>query len=334
MDGHIVILDGYTINPGDHSWDPILEQGPTEVYDRSTREQAVQRARKADIVVTSKVEVDQEFLDQLPDLRFVALLATGYNQVDLQATAGRGIPVANVPGYSSPAVAQFAVGLLLTLCHRFEHHDAAVRDGEWTRRNDFCFWETPQRELDGRTLGIIGFGSIGRRVGRIASALGMRVLAFNPGPKPRPDYAPFDFADLHDLLSASDAVTLHCPLTEENHGMADADFFARMKPGAFFLNTARGGLVREPALIHALASGHLAGAALDVVVHEPLPPDDPLLAAPNLIVTPHMAWATLESRIRLVLEVAENIRAFRQGRPRNLVNQDLLPPDSPFSSKP
>ncbi|MFP4072294.1 MAG: D-2-hydroxyacid dehydrogenase [Desulfovibrionales bacterium] len=316
----IVILDGYTINPGDNPWDPVAELGELVVYDRTPAREVISRAREADILLTSKVELDEQVLSALPRLKFVSLLATGYNHIDTEAAGRLGIPVSNVPAYSTPSVAQFTMALLLGLCHRVELHDRAVHQGEWAAQEDFCFWKTTQIELDGKTFGIVGFGDIGQKVGELAHALGMNVLAYNPRPKNRPKYDPFAFADIEELFARSDVVSLHCPLTHDNEQFVDSALLDLMKPSAFLLNTARGGLIREYDLVRALKQGIIAGAALDVVAREPLPEESPLLTAPNLLITPHMAWGSLAARSRLTRQTASNIQAFLEGSPINLVN--------------
>ncbi len=249
------------------------------------------------------------------------MLATGYNVVDVGAARRRGIAVTNVPEYGTDSVAQHVFALLLELCHRVGQHDAAVKAGEWTASPDFCFWKAPLIELAGLTMGIVGFGRIGRRVGELAHAFGMRVLASGGARRASPSYEPFAWRDIPDLFAQSDVITLHCPLTAENAGFVDAELLARVRPGAFLLNTARGGLVDEAALAAALRSGPLGGAAVDVVSREPIAADNPLLAAPRCLITPHMAWGSLAARRRLMATAVENVRAFLAGRPVNLVSR-------------
>jgi glycerate dehydrogenase len=316
----ITILDGYTINPGDNPWDPVAALGDLTVFERTGPDQVLERSRDADVILCTKVIFTREILEGLPDLRLLALLATGYNHVDVRAAGELGIPVVNAPGYSTPSVAQFTFALLLALSHRVELHDAAVQGGEWSLNPDFCFWKTPQTELEGRVMGIVGYGDIGGRVGRLAHAFGMGVLAHAPRPKPLPDYSPFSFVSLEELFARSDVVSLHCPLTPENHGFVDQRLLGLMKREAVLLNTARGPLVNARDLADAVREGRIAGAGLDVAPVEPIPPDSPLLGVPNLILTPHIAWASLAARRRLVLQVAENVRAFLHGAPINVVN--------------
>ncbi len=322
----IVVLDGYTLNPGDNPWTELEGIGELTVYDRTPAAQVVERARPAEILLTNKALVTREFIDQLPLLRYIGVLATGHNNVDGRAAAARGIPVTNVPEYGTRSVAQFVFALLLELCHRVGHHDQAVHQGEWARRADVCFWDGSLVELAGKTMAVVGFGRIGRRVGELAHAFGMGVLAVDPrqgspeGAYPAPAYAPFRWASLPEACAQADVVSLNCALTENNRGLVDAALLARLKPSAFLINAARGPLVDEAALAAALNAGALAGAALDVVAEEPIRPDNPLLAARNCLLTPHIAWATLEARRRLMHETAENLRAFLAGDVRNRVN--------------
>lgn len=291
----IVILDGLSLNPGDLSWDSIGALGDLTVYDRTTgQENVIRRIGDAQIVVPNKVPITEAVLDACPQIRCICVTATGYNIVDCDAAQARGIPVCNVPGYGTAAVSQFTIGLLLELCHRIGHHDQAVHDGRWCECPTFCFWDTPQLELCGKTMGIIGFGSIGRAVGRIAKALGMNVLAYNPSTCPEGAEIA-TYVDLDTLLAQSDVVSLHCPLFPATAGIINPITIAKMKDGAILLNTARGQLVDEVALANALRSGKLRGAAVDVVAQEPMDPANPLLTAPNCIITPHMAWSQGEA---------------------------------------
>ncbi len=316
----IVVLDGYTLNPGDNPWTELEAFGELAVYDRTPGDQTLERAREADIVLTNKTPLSAETLAQLPRLKFVAVLATGYNVVDVAAARERGIPVANVPTYGTDSVAQFVFALLLEMCHHVAHHNARVKDGEWTRRHDFCFWDTPLIELAGRTMGVIGFGRIGRRVGELAHAFGMRVLAYDTQTGAPPDYQPFAFRELREVFAEADVVSLHTPLTAENTGFVNADMLGLMKKGARLINTARGPLIDEQDLADALRHGRLAGAAVDVVSSEPIRGDNPLLTAPNCLLTPHIAWATLAARRRLMKITVENVAAFVRGEPINIVN--------------
>lgn len=305
----IVVLDGYTLNPGDNPWDEVARLGDLTVYERTPAEHIVLRARDTDVILTNKTPLTAATLAQLPALRFISVLATGYNIVDTEAARRRGIPVANVPEYGTDSVAQHVFALLLELCHHVGSHDRAVKSGEWTRSPDFCFWKGPPLELAGLTMGIIGFGRIGRRVGELAQAFGMRVIT-----------AGREMPDIRKVFSAADVVSLHCPLTSENAGFVNRELLQRMKPSAFFINTARGGLLDERALADALNAGVLAGAAVDVVAVEPMLADNPLLTARNCIITPHIAWASLAARRRLMATTVQNVEAFLAGRPINVVN--------------
>jgi len=315
----IVVLDGYTLNPGDNPWDEIAELGELTVYERTPPELVRERARDADIVLTNKTRLSAATLSELPRLKFISVLATGYDVVDVQAARERGILVANVPEYSTHSVAQHTFALLLELCNRVGQHDAAVRAGEWQRCADFSFWLQSPRELHGLIFGIVGLGRIGRRVAEIALAFGMKVCATGPR-EPRPLPATIEWTNLADLAGKADVVSLHCPLTPENEGFVNREFLSRMKPTAFLINTARGRLVDEHALADALRSGSIAGAAVDVIREEPMPANHPLLTTPNCIITPHMAWASLAARRRLMQTTAANIRAFLDGKPINLVS--------------
>ena len=316
----IVVLDGYTMNPGDNPWSPLEEFGEVQIFERSAPDEVIPRAMDAEIIVTNKIEITRERLDALPRLQFVSVTATGVNVVDLEATRERGVPVSNVPEYGSRTVAQFVMAQLLHLCHRVPLHDNLIREGQWAQRQDFSFWESPQRELVGKTLGVVGFGRIGQEVGKLAHAFGMKVLATTGTRRPTVDYSPFEYVSLDQLAPRSDVVSLHCPLTDTNHQMVNGSFLAAMKPSAFLINTARGALIHEEDLSAALEQGQIAGAALDVVSTEPIAPQNPLLKAPNCLLTPHMAWAAQESRARLMRSPAETIRAFLAGAPTNGVN--------------
>ena len=316
----IVSLDGEALNPGDLSWECFRPFGDITVYPRTaTAAEVIQRLQGVDIVLLNKVPITEEILAACPDIKLICVLATGYNVVDCTAAAKRGIPVCNVPAYSTNAVAQFTFALLLELCNRVGHHDTAVHQGRWSSCPNFCFWDTPQMELAGKTMGIIGFGQIGRAVGRIARAMGMEVLAYNRS-RCAEGEAIGTYTTLEDLLSRSDIVSLHLPLTAENACMVNEAFLNQMKEGAILLNTARGGLIDEGALNRALTQGKLRGAAADVVTAEPIPADSPLLTAPNMILTPHMAWAPLETRQRIMDITVDSIRGWLTGNPVNQVN--------------
>ena len=315
----IVVLDGYTLNPGDQSWDALKALGECVVYDRTPPADVVARAGGAEIVLTNKTVLDRAAIAALPRLRFIGVLATGFNIVDTAAARERGIPVTNVPEYGTKSVAQAVFALLLELCHHAGAHSAAVRAGRWTASPDFSFWDSPLVELDGLTLGVAGLGRIGKTVAAIGQAFGMRVLAYDPWQKEAPAGIAMT-PDLDRLFRESDVLTVHCPLTPENRGMVNAARLALMKSSAFLVNTSRGPLVVEKDLADALNAGRLAGAGLDVLAVEPPPASNPLLTAKNCIITPHIAWATLAARRRLMATVAQNVRAFLAGKPTNVVN--------------
>jgi glycerate dehydrogenase len=316
----IVILDGYTINPGDNSWSPVEALGNCIIYDRTPPELVIERARDADIILTSKCKLDTHILEELPRLKYISMLATGYNNVDVLAAGKRGIPVSNVPAYSTESVVQTTFALLLELATAVGVHDTAVKAGEWVRCPDHSFWKTSILELDGLTLGIVGYGTIGRAVARVGAAFGMRVSAYAPRIPKDPGPTPVRFVSLDDLFSTADIVTLNCPQTSDNAGFVNSGLLAVMKSTALLINVARGGLVNETDLAMALLNGTIAGAGLDVVAHEPMLSDNPLLGVPNCIFTPHIAWASLAARKRLMAIVTSNIISFLQGSPVNLVN--------------
>lgn len=318
----IVVLDGYTLNPGDTPWDAVAELGDLTVYDRSSEKEVLERSWDADILVTNKTWISREVIEQLPRLKFISVLATGYNVVDTAAAAEKGIPVSNVPEYSTDSVAQFVVALVLEHCHRIGYHSDRVQGGAWTAASDFCFWDSPLIELAGKTMGVVGFGRIGRRTGALAHALGMNVIAASPRHGEDPAYKPFKWVSIDALFRESDVVSLHCPQTKDNVGFVDGSLLSTMKPTALLVNTARGPLVNEKDLADALNEGRLAGAAVDVATVEPIHADSPLLGASNCIITPHIAWATCEARQRLMQATADNIRAFQTGVPIHVVNTE------------
>lgn len=318
----IVILDGYTENPGDLSWDALAALGELTVYDRSSRtdqQEAIDRIGDAEIVITNKTPITRAVLDACPSVRFIGVLATGYNVVDTACARERGIPVSNVPAYGTAAVGQFTIALLLEICHHVAHHSETVFAGKWEHCPDFCYWDYPLIELDGKTMGIIGFGRIGQATGRIARALGMRVLATGSRPCPEGE-AIAEYTDLDTLLANSDVIALHCPLFPETAGIINRETIAKMKDGVILLNSARGGLVVEQDLADALNSGKVAAAGLDVVSTEPIQGDSPLLKAKNCIITPHIAWGSKESRQRIMDCTVKNVQAFLAGKPVNTVN--------------
>ncbi len=312
----IVITDGFAVNPGDLSWDIFRQFGQVEIYKDTPNELAAERIGDADIAIINKTVIDEALLQRCPNLKLICVAATGYNVVDCQATKKRNIPVCNVPGYGTAAVAQFTFSLLLELCNRVGLHDQLVHEGQWGQRGGFCFWDTPQMELAGKTLGIIGFGTIGQAVGKIAEAFGMEVLAYNRSHT----VEGANYVSLEQLLEKSDVITLHCPYTPETHQVINKDTLAQMKDGAILLNTARGGVINEEAVAEALQSGKLRGAAVDVVTTEPILESNPLYTAPNCIITPHMAWAPKESRQRIIDSMVKSIQGWLSGTPVHVVN--------------
>ena len=319
----LVILDGYTENPGDLSWDGLRELAEVTVYDRTSLTdpaQTIARIADAEIVLTNKTPLPRAVFEACPNIKMVGVLATGYNVVDIACARERGIPVCNVPAYGTASVSQYAIALLLEACHHIGHHSDAVHAGRWASCPDWCFWDYPLIELEHKTIGIIGFGRIGQAEGRIARAMGMRVLAHDVYPNDA-GRAIGEYVDLDTLLRESDVVSLHCNLTPENTGLINKTNIAKMKDGAILINNARGQLIVEQDVADALNSGKLAAAGLDVVYTEPIRPDNPLLTAKNCIITPHISWAPKESRQRIMDVTAENIRAFLAGTPQNVVNR-------------
>ena len=316
----IVVLDGYCLNPGDLSWAGLEKLGVLEVHDRTPAELALARSTGADIVFTNKTLLPREVLGRLPGLRYIGVLATGYNIVDVKAARDHGITVTNIPTYGTASVAQFAFALLLELCHNVKLHSDAVRAGDWSRSADWSFWKSPLVELAGKTMGVVGFGRIGRQTARIADAMGMRVIANDAVEINPPAYDGFRWAKVEELLAESDVVSLHCPLFPETQGLMNAQRLRLMKPSAFLLNTSRGPLVADQDLADALNLGVIAGAGLDVLSVEPPLETNPLLSAKNCLVTPHIAWATREARSRLMDAAVRNLEAFLDGRPQNVVN--------------
>lgn len=316
----IVVLDGFTLNPGDNPWTGVEAQGEFTVYDRTSADQILERSAGADILLTNKTPLSAETIAQLPDLKFISVLATGFNVVDVAAARERNIPVSNVPIYGTDSVAQFVFALLLELSHNVALHSSLVKEGAWTAQPDFCFWRTPLIELKGKTMGIVGFGRIGRRTAEVAAAFGMKVIAHDLYQGQTPDHDGFEWVEIEDLFKRSDVVSLHCPLTPENTGFVNAALLKTMKPTSFLINTSRGPLVAEADLADVLNAGTLAGAAVDVVSSEPIQPDNPLLTAKNCLITPHIAWATLEARSRLMQTTVENVAGFIAGHPVNVVN--------------
>jgi glycerate dehydrogenase len=317
----IVVLDGRTLAADGNSWAALQPLGEIMVYDRSSVEEVLARARCATVLITNKAPIPAAVFDQAPDLRFIAVSATGFDCVDIAAAGRRSIPVANVPEYGTDSVAQLTFALLLELSHHVGLHAHAVRAGEWSRSPEFCFWKTPLVELAGKVMGVVGFGRIGRRVGELAHAFGMGVLAHSRSQKTPPGYQPFAWAELDELFQRADVISLHCPLTNQTQGLVNARRLGLVKPGAWLINTARGGLVVEEDLADALNRGRLGGAAGDVVSREPILPENPLLTARNCLITPHIAWATREARQRLLDATVENVANFLAGKLTNVVNR-------------
>ncbi len=317
----IVVLDGHTENPGDLSWDGLAALGELTVYDRTPADLVVSRIGDAEIVYTNKTPLTRQTLSACPALKFIGVLATGYNIVDIEAARERGIVVTNVPTYGTAAVAQFAIAMLLEICHHYAHHSEAVHAGRWENSPDWCFWDYPLIELAGKTMGIIGYGRIGQATGRIARAMGMRILAFDAHPDPSLESEDCRYVELDELLANSDVIALHCPLFPETEGIINKDTIAKMKDGVILLNNSRGQLIVERDLADALNSGKVYAAGLDVVSTEPIRADNPLLRAKNCFISPHISWATKESRSRLMAIAVENLRSYLAGTPINVVNR-------------
>ncbi|MFY9500995.1 MAG: D-2-hydroxyacid dehydrogenase [bacterium] len=321
----IVVLDGYTLNPGDLSWEGFERFGDLTVYDRtcydgSREDLVIERAREAEVVLTNKTILSRKVIESLPQLKYIGVLATGYNVVDIEAARERGIVVTNVPTYGTEAVAQMAIALLLEMCHHVGAHSESVKKGEWASNPDWCYWKYPLIELAGKTMGIIGYGRIGQATGRIAQALGMKVLAYDKYVNKDLESDTMRYVELDELLAQADVIALHCLLTEETEGIINKDTIAKMKDGVMIVNNSRGQLMVEEDLAAALNSGKVAGAALDVVSTEPIRMDNPLLKAKNCIITPHISWAPREARQRLMDIAVENLAQFLAGSPINVVN--------------
>ena len=315
----IVVLDGYTENPGDLSWDGFRELGELTVYDRTGKKDVVSRIGDAEAVILNKTPVSRETLDACPNVKYIGVLATGYNVVDIEAAAEKGIVVSNIPTYGTDSVAQFAIAMLLEICHHVAHHSDAVHEGRWESNPDWCFWDYPLIELAGKTMGVIGFGRIGQATGKLAKALGMEVLAYDSFPNDSGKEIA-KYVDLDTLLGGSDVIALHCPLFPETERIVNKETIAKMKDGVIILNNSRGPLVAEQDLADALNSGKVYAAGLDVVSTEPIRGDNPLLKAKNCIITPHISWAPKESRARLMDIAVEDLKAFAAGKPINVVN--------------
>ena len=317
----LTVIDGYTTNPGDLSWEQYEKFGELRVFDHYTgdEEEVIRRIGDAEIVIANKSKVTRRVIDACPNIRFIAVQATGYDPIDYVYAREKGIPVSNVPAYGTDSVAQFAIALLLEICGHAGHHDQAVHQGKWAACGDWCFWDYPMIELSGKTMGIIGFGRIGQTVGRIASALGMKVLAYNRS-RSESGAKIAQYVELDELLERADVISLHCPAFPETVGIINRDTIAKMKDGVILINNSRGALVVEQDLAEALNSGKVAAAALDVVSSEPIREDNPLLRAKNCLITPHISWAPKESRQRIMDCTEENIRCFLAGKPQNVVN--------------
>lgn len=316
----IVVLDGFTLNPGDLSWEGLEKLGDVTVYDRTPADQVVERATDADIVFTNKTPIGEDALANLPTLKFIGVLATGYNIVNIDAAKKNGVIVSNVPGYGTPSVVQLTFALLLELTLHVQRHSDSVRDGKWSRSADFCFWDYPLIELSGKTMGIIGFGSIGEEVADVATAFGMNIIGSKRHHTDQSHRKNFRWAETPELLQQSDVVSIHTPLVPETHGLINKENLALMKPSAFLLNTSRGPIVVDQDLADALNEGVIAGAGIDVLSKEPPLADNPLFTAKNCLITPHIAWATKEARARLMDITVSNLSAFISGHPVNLVN--------------
>ncbi len=318
----IVVLDGYCENPGDLSWAPLEQFGEVVVYDRTpdTKEAVVERLKDADILVGNKNNITGEIMDACPNLKYIAVQATGYNVIDVAAAKERGIPVSNVPTYGTMAVAQHTMALLLEITNLVGHHNDRVHAGRWAEGPDWCFWDSPLMELDGKTMGIIGFGKIGQQTAKMAKAFGMNILA--TGSRPNDEgRAIGEYVEMDELLAKSDVISLHCPLFPNTKGIICKENIDKMKDGVIILNSSRGPLIVEEDLAEALRSGKVKAAAVDVVSSEPMTNDNPLLTAPNCIITPHIAWAPKEARQRIMDTTAKNIEAFLSGNPINVVNK-------------
>ncbi len=319
----IVILDGYTANPGDLSWEALASQGELTVYERTPYgdpEEILRRIGEAEAVFTNKTPLSAEVIEKAPALRFIGVLATGYNVVDIAACRAKGIVVSNIPSYSTDSVAQLTIALLLEVCHHVGEHSRAVLSGRWENAKDFTFWDYPLIELAGKKMGIVGYGQTGKATAKIAKALGMEILAFSRSLVPGEGDEVASFVSLEDLFSQADVISLHAPLTKETEGLIREETIAQMKDGVIILNTSRGPVINEQDLAAALESGKVAAAAVDVVSAEPIKKDNPLLHAKNIIMTPHIAWAPLEARSRLIKIAAENLRAFREGQAIHVVS--------------
>ncbi len=316
----IVVLDGYVLNPGDISWDGLKRLGDLTVYDRTPKDKVIERIGEAEIIFTNKVPITKEVMDKT-NIKYVGVLATGYNLVDIDAAKEKEITVTNIPTYGTNAVAQMVFAHILQICHHLSEHDAAVKKGDWTNNIDWCFWNYPLIELAGKTMGLIGYGKIGQATGKIAQAFGMKVLAYNPNKNRNLESETMKYVELDELLEKSDIISLHCPLFESTKGIINKDTIAKMKDGVIIINTSRGPLIVEEDLAEALNSGKVYAAGLDVVSTEPIEEDNLLLKAKNVLITPHIAWAPKEARERLMNIAVNNLDAYLNGTPENVVNK-------------
>ena len=313
----IVILDGYTENPGDLSWDGFEALGELTVYDRTPLDKIIERIGNAEVVYTNKTPITRETIESCPNIKFIGMLSTGYNVVDVEAAKEHGVPVSNIPTYGTAAVGQFAIALLLEICHHIGHHNKAVHDGKWQNNIDWCFWDYPLIELAGKTMGIIGYGRIGQTTARIAKALGMDVIAYDTNASAGTE----EYVSIDELYKRADVISLHCPLFPSTEGIINKDSISQMKDGVIIINTSRGPLIVEKDLADALNSGKVYAAGVDVVSSEPISADNPLLTAKNCFITPHIAWASKESRQRLMDIAVSNLSAYLAGHPENVVNK-------------
>ena len=316
----IVILDGYTLNPGDLSWDEMKKFGEIEIYDRTTPDKIVERAQGAEFIFTNKTPLDEEVLKQLDSLKFIGVLATGYNVVNTKFAKEKGIVVTNVPGYGTTSVVQMTFALLLELCQHVQRHSDSVIEGKWARSSDFCYWDYPLVELSGKTMGVIGFGNIGQQVANVATAFGMKIIASEINKTDQSRRLNFKWAEVSELIEQSDVVSIHCPLFPETKGLINKHSLSQMKSSAFLINTSRGPIIEDADLAYALNNDIIAGAGIDVLSIEPPHKDNPLLTAKNCLITPHIAWATKEARERLLNIAVQNLAAFLDGKPINIVN--------------
>ncbi len=317
----IVVLDGYTLNPGDLSWDELSNMGELTVHDRTPPAEIVERAKDAEVVFTNKAPVSKETINQLDKLKYIGVMATGYNIIDIQTAKQKNIIVSNVPGYSTDSVAQLCFALLLELTYHVQRHSDAVQEGKWARSADFCFWDFPLIELAGKSIGIIGFGTIGQRVADIATAFGINIIAQSRTKTDQSNRRNFKWAELEELLRESDVISIHCPLTPETKEMINERTLSLMKSSAFLINTSRGPIINDHHLANALNKGVIAGAGIDVLSTEPPNADNPLFVAKNCLITPHIGWATKEARSRLMNITINNLKSFINGEPVNVVNK-------------